>query len=183
MIGYLWHMYGFEFLFGVAVVLLVILFFFNWMTHKKGTYDDHSNFMRHLWTKNYTTTPTLRRRSPRGPFESKGEIECRRVMEKLTGKPFVKVRPDFLRNTVTGGHALELDGYNPELKLAVEYNGEHHYRYKPYFHESKEAFYNLKYRDDMKNRLCKEAGVTLITVPYTIAFSDIEPYLAKQLGR
>jgi hypothetical protein len=43
-----------------------------------------------------------RRNGP--PKESKGEIECRRVLKKLFNRPFNKCRPDFLRNPVTGGN-------------------------------------------------------------------------------
>ena len=71
------------------------------------------------------------------PQESKGEKECRKVLENLFNKPFSKSRPDFLRNPVTGGNFnLELDCYNQELSLAVEYNGIQHYKYVPYFHRN-----------------------------------------------
>jgi hypothetical protein len=179
MIGYLWKQYGFELLFILAVVVIVILFIINLFLNKKGTYVDHSNMMWNLWNKNYSTPQHTV--IDKKPFESKGETECRRVIEKLTGKPFPKHRPDFLKNNVTGGHNLELDCYNPDLKIAVEYNGEQHYKYIPYFHRNRDAFYNIKYRDEMKNRLCKENGVKLITVPYTIPINSIEQYLIHSL--
>lgn len=113
-------------------------------------------------------------------FESKGEKECRRVIERYTGKPFPKSRPNFLRNDVTV-HNLELDCFNDELKIGVEYNGEQHYKYIPYFHKSKDAFYNTKYRDDIKKRLCIENNVTLIVVPYTV--KNIETYLLMELRK
>lgn len=175
MIGYIWNKYGFELLFGLAVIILIVIFIINLFVNKKGTYEDHTNMIRNLLTKNYINSY----KPPRKPFESKGELECRRVIEKLTGKPFPKARPDFLKNGITGGHNLELDCYNPDLKMAVEYNGEQHYKYIPYFHRTKDAFYNIKYRDDLKNRLCKENGITLITVPYTVSISSIESFLSK----
>ena len=52
---------------------------------------------------------------------------------------------------VTGGNFnLELDCFNKELRIGLEYNGVQHYKYVPYFHKNKEAFLNQKYRDDMK---------------------------------
>ena len=52
---------------------------------------------------------------------SRGELECRRVLEQLFNKPFIKARPDFLNNPVTGGNFnLDLDCCNPELKLLQE---------------------------------------------------------------
>jgi hypothetical protein len=114
--------------------------------------------------------------------ESKGEIECRRVIEKIFNKPFPKARPNFLNNPVTGGyHNLELDCYNDELGIAVEYNGRQHYEYVPYFHNNKEAFYNQKYRDDMKRRICKDNNIILIEVPYDVKFQNIEKFILNQL--
>lgn len=115
--------------------------------------------------------------------ESAGEQECRRVLENIYKRPFNKIRPGFLRNYITERSNLEIDCYNDDLKLGVEYNGIQHYQYTPYFHTTKDAFYNQKYRDDMKKRLCKEQGVVLIEVPYTVRVHDIEPYLVRELRR
>lgn len=118
------------------------------------------------------------------PKDSKGELECRRVLEKYFNKPFPKARPDFLRNPVTGGqYNLELDCYNRELNLAVEYDGIQHYKYIPYFHRNKEAFLNQKYRDEMKKRGCMDNRINLIVVPYTVKIEDIEGYLIGELKR
>ena len=115
-------------------------------------------------------------------YDSKGEIECRRVMEKLFNKPFPKARPKFLNNPVTGGsHNLELDCFNEELRIAVEYNGRQHYEYVPYFHANKEAFLNQKYRDDMKRRICRDNNIFLIEVPYNIKLQNIEKFILNQL--
>jgi hypothetical protein len=104
------------------------------------------------------------------------------VLQELFRKPFPNERPDFLRNTVTGGlYNLELDCYNESLKLAVEYSGIQHYKYVPYFHKNKEAFLNQKYRDEMKRRLCKDADVVLIEVPYTVKTPDIRVFLIGKL--
>lgn len=127
------------------------------------------------------TPPHSRSRSSR---DSKGEVECRRVMELIYGLPFNKARPDFLRNPVTGNnYNLELDCYNPKLKIAVEYNGVQHYKYTPFFHKNKEAFLNQKYRDDMKERICKENGVRLIQVPYSVPIEGIHSYLINELEK
>jgi len=85
-------------------------------------------------------------------------------------------------NTVSGSN-LELDCYNDEMKIAVEYNGEQHYNYIPYFHNNKDAFTNLKYRDEKKRLLCKKNGILLITVPYTVKHRDIETYIIKELKK
>lgn len=113
--------------------------------------------------------------------ESQGERECRRVMESIYGKPFIKVRPSFLRNNAINGSNLELDCYNDQLKIAVEYNGEQHYNYVRFFHRNRDAFHNQKYRDDMKRRLCQENGILLIEVPYTVKIPEIKQYIVKML--
>lgn len=108
--------------------------------------------------------------------ESKGEIICRKVAEILFNKKFDKVRPEILKNDVTK-HNLELDIYNDELKLAIEYSGRQHYEYVPFFHKNYEAFLNQRYRDEMKKNKCKEAGITLIEVPYKIKHEEIPQFI------
>lgn len=110
---------------------------------------------------------------------SKGENECRRVMEKITGKPFMKVRPQWLKNPVTKTF-LELDIYNPELNLAVEYNGIQHDKFVKHFHGTKEAFRNMQYRDYIKGHLCEKNGTYLIIVRSVIKNKDLESYLVKE---
>jgi hypothetical protein len=163
-------------LFWLAVIVLVVLLLWNWLSGETGTYTDHTPMMWDLMGK------SVSKPKKKASFESKGETECRRAVETLTGKPFPKARPNFMMNGVSG-HNLELDCYNDELKIAVEYNGEQHYKYIPYFHTSKDAFYNLKYRDDMKKRLCNQNGITLITVPYTVNNEDIEKYIKNNLPK
>lgn len=119
---------------------------------------------------------------PSGKKYSKGEEECRRVLQHLFGLPFKDARPDFLRNPVTGGSFnLELDCFEPKLRLAVEYNGAQHYHFIPHFHKNKEAFLNQKYRDDMKRRICAQKGINLIEVPYTIKIENIYDFIVKKL--
>ncbi len=164
----------FQIIFLLCLLILIVLLIWNYFSGNKGTFVNYSSTIWDLLGK-----PT--KKLPKKPFESKGEIECRRAIEKLTGHKFPKTRPSFLMNVVSG-HNLELDCYNDELQMAVEYNGEQHYKFIPYFHSSKDAFQNLKYRDEMKQRLCKENGINLITVPYTVKIQNIESYLKQKLG-
>lgn len=167
----------FNILFILAVFVLVTIFITNIISGSKGTYDDHSNMMWSLVNKKYENPKTNKKVT----FESKGETECRRAIESITGEPFPRSRPSFLLNKVSGQN-LELDCYNEDLKLAIEYNGEQHYKFIPYFHSNKDAFYNIKYRDDIKKQLCDAAGVKLIVVPYTVKINDIEKYIENNLS-
>lgn len=156
------------------VVIMMAVFLINALSGKQGTYKDYTLTIVDLWAKPFVKKTNL-------PFESKGEKECRRVLEKYTGLLFPKQRPSFLRNHISD-HVLELDCFNDSLKIAVEYNGEQHYKFIPYFHTTKDSFYNLKYKDDIKQRLCKEHNVKLIVVPYTVPLADIEAYILNELN-
>jgi len=116
--------------------------------------------------------------------ESKGEAYCRMVAQEVFGKPFDKIRPDYLRNAVTG-HNLELDLFNEDLRLGIEVQGKQHYVYTPFFHKNYEDFMNQKYRDELKRMMCKNNNIKLIEIPYDVKHEDMERYLrvkAIELG-
>lgn len=172
----IWQKYGFEIILVGCIIFIIIFALFR--IGKPGS-----------WSSSYTY-PTNKDKSSSSfshygqipKKESRGEAECRRVLQKYLQKPFPNRRPDFLRNPVTGGnYNLELDCYDENLRLAVEYNGAQHYKYIPYFHKNKEAFLNQKYRDELKRHLCKENKITLIEVPNTINVNNIESYLLGKL--
>ena len=99
---------------------------------------------------------------------------CRDIFQKLLGKEFLTVRPKWLKNPKTGG-TLELDGYCEELKLAFEYDGEFHY--KNIYTET--ALQDQRYRDMIKEEICKIQGIVLIRIPYFQA--DFEGYIINKL--
>lgn len=113
---------------------------------------------------------------------SKGEAECKRVIEEIYGVPFQsQVRPKWLANPLTG-RAMELDIYNIELGIAVEYNGEQHYKYTPFFHrKGVEDFNRQVARDAAKIDICDRVGVYVITVPYNVPLDKIERYIRYYL--
>ncbi len=114
--------------------------------------------------------------SLKNSYLSKGEMECQKALQDLYPRyQFEKVRPPFLRNPRTGRN-LELDFYCPELRLAVEFQGRQHYVYDKHFHKSQEDFYEQLERDRIKQELCTQHGIRLITVPYTV--SDVKEYLS-----
>jgi hypothetical protein len=158
-------MVNYETLVLVALVFLVAFGIIRMLTGKKGSWSQ--------------ALPVESKMLPDTGSESKGEERTKKFLEAYFSRPFKKVRPFFMENAVTG-HNLELDCYNEELKLAVEYNGRQHYEYVPYFHKNKEAFYNQKYRDELKRIYCKKFGICLIEIPYTETW-QLEQYLYKQL--
>ena len=175
-----WKDNGFE----VMLIAFMLFIFIAGVIRK-------SNGNKGTWSKSYYVSPysdnrvhakakPLKRKGP--PKDSKGEIESRRVLEDIFQTQFDRIRPDFLRNPISGGgHNLELDCYNGHLKLACEYSGKQHYEFIPFFHKNKEMFMNQKYRDLLKADLCKKHGINLIVVPYYIDIKDIKGFIYKEL--
>lgn len=118
------------------------------------------------------------------PISSAGSKEerCRRILEKIFNVPFRKRRPNWLINPETKS-PMELDCYNEELGIALEYNGKQHYYYSEKLHKSREEFEKQKQRDKYKMMLCKEKGITLITVPYNVPSNDLYTYIVEELER
>lgn len=103
------------------------------------------------------------------------EKECRSILEKLFSKEFKKHRPDFLKKE--NGRNLELDGFNRELNLAFEYDGEQHF--EPRF--GKSYFDKTVEHDALKNELCKKEGVILIRISYKV--KNKEKYIKEELTK
>lgn len=187
-ISQFWNEYGLEISACIAAVIIFILFIINYFTNKSGTYS--KNFKNIILNNNnYDITnncgfnndiPGNMNYMQHTDKDSRLELKAKFILEHVFKKPFVKVRPDFLYNDVTG-YNLELDLYNPDLQLAVEINGDQHYKFIPFFHRNKDAFTKQRYRDEMKKWKCKEAGITLISVPYKVGDKGLKPFLFNQL--
>jgi hypothetical protein len=100
----------------------------------------------------------------------------------FAGKTFDKVRPTWLRNPRTN-RPCELDFYCDELKLGVEIQGMQHYVYPNSWHKSRGEWEELMYRDQLKQHLCGQAGVTLLYVPFTVTASRVEQYIREEIQR
>ena len=94
---------------------------------------------------------------------SRSERTVRALFEAVYEADFPQTRPEFLKAT-----RCHLDGYNQHLGLAFEFNGRQHYELNAMFHRSDQDLSNQRDRDRNKAQLCKDNGVTLITVPYWI---------------
>jgi hypothetical protein len=112
------------------------------------------------------------------------EDKCRNIFENFFNVSFNKCRPDFLLNPITKKR-LELDGYNPSIPtsygmgLAFEYNGPQHYFFTPKYHKCVEDFEDQLSRDRLKQKLCKDNGILLLTIPYTV--TNFEDYILKKI--
>lgn len=91
---------------------------------------------------------------------------CRAIFELAFNKEFKKVRN--IPNPYNK-HSLELDGYNDELKLAFEYNGEQHYKKVDFNGHimTNQKLKDTQNRDQIKVNYCKLNNIILIVIPYT----------------
>lgn len=85
---------------------------------------------------------------------------------------------DWLINPETGSK-MRLDGYFPNLKVAIEYDGIQHYEYTPKLDKTYESFLKRQERDKIKNQLCEKNNIKLIRVKYDEPL-NIE-YLKKKI--
>lgn len=187
-IGGFWKKRGYITIVIISIILILVFSGFSLISGKKGSHEKNP---QKIWNSISYSTPYSGKKKSNEYYnshvengssnDSLGEKECRRVLQKIfKGKPFIKIRPDFLRNPVTSGnHNLELDCYNAELRLACEYNGQQHYEYNSYFHRNRDHFQTQKYRDEMKKRICRDMGINFIEVPYTVKLQNIENYLVR----
>ncbi len=181
-----WYNHGWTYLILGSLVVIFFLWIFYANSNRASSTTTIENAMQMIFQPTSTPSPqpVVNNYQPTHQgATSFGEEECRKIMQELTGKPFQKHRPAFLKNPITG-QCLELDLYNEELKLAVEYNGKQHYEYNEYMHQgSRDKFRNQQYRDYIKVQLCRENGIYLITVPYHIKRNEIKNYLMKEVRK
>lgn len=103
---------------------------------------------------------------------SKGEKLTRHVLDDLGyNYIFAYVLPN----------KLHLDFYLPELKTGIEYDGIQHYQPRELF-GGEEAFKIVKKHDYEKDVYCKDHGIRLIRIPYTVStYKDIKQLLVSYL--
>src|SRR5690606_26419238 len=92
---------------------------------------------------------------PTPRIRSRHESRCNEIMEEYYGRPFASIWHPQIINPHTN-YLLELDCYNEELQLAVEYNGIQHYQWPNYTNVSKYEFDLQVGRDAYKRKRCAE---------------------------
>ena len=104
----------------------------------------------------------------------------RACLQSLLGKPFVKVRPSFLRNPETN-RCLELDAYCGELRLGAEFHGVQHSSFPNPFHSTRAQFDQQQKRDQLKIALCKAHEIQLLIVLHHVHKDELESHIKEQL--
>ena len=107
---------------------------------------------------------------------------CTRIcFEKIFSSPFPRIRPEWLR--VKGGRKLELDGYNPELRIAFEHQGRQHINRVDFFHRTTSSFRKRRLYDLYKTRVCHKKGIRLIHVPeltHSFRLEGLKDFIIKR---
>jgi hypothetical protein len=95
------------------------------------------------------------------------EEQCKNIVECVFNKPFQKApRWDSPID-------MELDMYNKELQIAVEFNGQQHYYFPTKYHKTIDKFNNQIKRDKLRQQKCKDNGITLIAIPYWLSKEEV----------
>lgn len=74
-----------------------------------------------------------------------------------------------------------IDFYLPEYNLAIEHNGEQHYKFSPYFHKTEENFIKQKQRDSEVKDLLYAKNIKLHIISYRTPFEKVKIDLEKLL--
>ncbi len=159
----------------LAISISIVVLFFCWL-FKPDVSGEETNYTG-LSNLSLDTTVVKPKRKI---CKKKNELECKRIIEGIFDKPFISIRPDWLKYPKTKRN-LEIDMYNEELNIGLEYDGKQHRTYSIFFHRKYEDFVKQQERDEWKNQRCKELGITLIRVPDTVKFKDLEIYIKDQL--
>lgn len=62
--------------------------------------------------------------------------------------------------------SLPFDFYIPEVNMIIEYHGQQHYVFTPFFHVSQKAFKLARHRDWLKRKYCKDNHIDYVVIPY-----------------
>jgi predicted Zn-ribbon and HTH transcriptional regulator len=110
---------------------------------------------------------------------SVGENLTRQVFEEFFNKPFPSVRPKFLKYN----RCLQLDGFNEELKMAFEYQGNQHYTFPNHCHKTIEEYNKQLEHDQWKKEQCEKNNIRLFIINQfdDLDYSKVKLYIENLL--
>jgi hypothetical protein len=108
----------------------------------------------------------------------KNENKCRQIFEEIFNQSFPCKHPKFL-------NGLELDGFNENLQLAFEYNGEQHYNIGNFKNIiiDEDKLEKTKIRDKRKILLCENNNIKLVIIPFWIQNNKLKQYIINECNK
>jgi hypothetical protein len=107
-----------------------------------------------------------RKSDPRKSKSSNKEVQMFRELNNLLPGCYY-IRNGYYSFLISPKDApMQLDIFYPDLMMAFEYDGKQHTEYTKYFFRNKSKFNYLQECDALKDRLCKDLGITLIRINF-----------------
>jgi hypothetical protein len=92
----------------------------------------------------------------------KGQDRLERALKALVGGRNIFREARFNWSPSPTGSLLEYDFYIPVYGLLVEFNGEEHFAFSPWFHCRRSDFDKQQLHDELKKKYAKEKGLRLV---------------------
>ena len=116
-----------------------------------------------------------------GVKRSKGEFILRRLLAKMSIDYIAEYSfPDCINPNTNA--KLKFDFYLPDYNCCIEYDGEQHYKGWRKGHDPKTSLEQVQFRDEIKNKYCKDNHIRLIRIPYTQLNKINEDYIINLLN-
>lgn len=108
---------------------------------------------------------------------SRGEQLVKDYLENMN----IKYIYGYVDSELKDKKSLHFDFLLTELNIAIEYDGIQHFKPIDYFGGIK-SFQSQQVRDKLKDRYCKDRGIKLIRIPYTVTtVNQIKEILSKYI--
>ena len=163
-----------------AIATLAISIIFAKMQGKEGTWTTYKQWYSSInGEENYSDVQNYNK------AQSVGEQICRKCLQSLF--PGYEFKNSRLKGQIINPNTsqpLELDCYNEELKIAIEYHGIAHYKFQKFFHRNDpKNFVKMQERDEWKKQSCFKLGILLIIVPYNLEKEKICDFIKRELKK
>jgi hypothetical protein len=124
----------------------------------------------HIWKSKYVNVVLSNSWCPQCAKYFQSEHKVRNLFNYLFDTEFHSTRPSWNLNPITN-KPLELDGYSEELKLAFEYQGQHHYEVGIHNNTLEDLEY-IQFKDKVKKENCVKQGVELLIIDHKKKSND-----------
>jgi hypothetical protein len=96
--------------------------------------------------------------------ESKGEAAISKILTDLNIVFEREKKFDGCKNI----KPLPFDFYLPEWNISIEFDGEHHFRFKGFWNAGRTTLEITQKNDRIKNRYCRKNNIKLIRIPFNM---------------